>query len=501
LVARRVAFADVLDLLARLIEQQTDGLLCSILLADPDNRELRIGAAPNVPSQFRQLLENVPIGPNVGSCGTAAYRRETVVIADIASDPLCADFVCAALDDEIRACWSTPFFSTSGRVLGTVAMYDRTPRTPSPEDLLLVEQAATVTGLVVEREELEKERARLADAVAAQHATLSAVLASMSDGLVTVDSGGRIVYCNGRAGDLLQIEPSVLIGADARALFTAMEQTLARPMDVWAAALRSMSHLDDRPVFELTTAGPAQRDIAVQFFPVIDEQDQLLGTGIVLRDVTQSRRLAMLHDRERIAMDLHDGIVQSLYGLALGLGARDRVIPERWIETRDMLQHTISQINAIIRDIRVYISALQPERVLERDLRSGLAALTDELRVNGLLCPQVEIDAEVDDLLDSEVTGHLLYVAHEAASNIIRHASASAATIRLLRAGDHAHLVVADDGRGFVPHRTGRRTGDGLRNMAERAAMIGGDLSVNSAPGRGTEVRVQLPLPSVRTVK
>jgi signal transduction histidine kinase len=380
-------------------------------------------------------------------------------------------------------------------VLGTVSMYHPAPRAPSSEDLLLVEQAANITGLVVEREEIEQERARLAEEAAAKHATLSAVMESMSDGLVTLDSAKRIRYCNGRAGELLGIEPGTLIGAEARALFTAIERCLARRSNVWSMARRAMTRIDERPGFEVVTACPDQRDIAVQFFPAFDDRGQLVGTGILLRDVTESRRLAMLQDRERIAMDLHDGIVQSLYGLALGLGARDRTVPERWTETRSVLKHTIGQINMVIRDIRQYIRTLQPERVTEQDLRLGLAALMDELRFNGLLCPQVELDPETEALLDTEATGHLLYVAREATSNIIRHAAASAATVRLVSTNGHASLTITDDGRGFIPHRTGRRTGDGLRNMAERAATIGGRLIVNSAPGRGTEVRVELPLP------
>jgi signal transduction histidine kinase len=492
LVARRVALGDVLDLLARLIEQQADGMLCSILLTDAAGTRLTLGAAPSLPAEFKDLLLFIPIGPTMGSCGTAAFRRETVVVSDLASDDLCVDFRDVALAHGLRSCWSTPFFSTGGRVLGTVAMYDRAPRGPSAADLLLVEQAANVTGLVVEREEIEQERGRLAEEAAAKHATLSAVLGSMSDGLVTLDPDNRIHYCNGRAGEFFGITPSGLIGEDVHALFSAIERALTRPMDVWSAARKAMAEIDARPSFEVVIARPHPRDIAVQFFPVLDEQRQLTGTGILLRDVTQPRRLAMLQDRERIAMDLHDGIVQSLYGLALGLGARDRSIPPHWTETREALKNTIAQINMVIRDIRQYIRTLQPERVMEQDLRAGLAVLTDELRINGLLCPQVELDPEAEELLDPEVTGHLLYVAHEATSNIIRHAAASAATIRLVRSNGHASLAITDDGRGFVPQRTGRRTGDGLRNMAERAAMIGAVLTVDSAPGRGTEVRVEL---------
>jgi signal transduction histidine kinase len=478
-----------------LIEQQSDGLLCAILLAEPNDQRFRVGAAPSLPAEFTRGLEAVPVEANKEACVTAAFEQETM-LPDISTAPVAGAAHEVGIAPGLRSCGSTPFFSASGRLLGTIVIYAPSPHTPSEDDLCLVEQAASVTGLVVERAKIEQDRARLAEEASAKHATLSAVLESMSDGLVTLDSSGNIGYCNGRAGELLGFEPDALIGQDARSLFSVMERSLARQTDVWSTARRAMAHLDDQPGFDVVTAPPGQRDIAVQFFPAFDGRHQLVGTGILLRDVTQSRRLAMLQDRERIAMDLHDGIVQSLYGLALSLGARDRSMPEHWTETRSLLNQTIGQINMIIRDVRQYIRTLQPEPITEQDLRSGLAALMDELRLNGLLCPDVELDPAAEALLDAEATGHLLYIAHEATSNIIRHAAASAATVRLVRSEGHALLTITDNGRGFDPHRTGRRTGDGLRNMAERAAALGGRFTVQSEPGRGTEVRVQLPLPA-----
>jgi PAS domain S-box-containing protein len=155
LIATGAPLADVLDALVRLLEAQSPAMLCSILLLDADGLHLRHGAAPNLPASYTQLVDGVAIGPNVGSCGTAAYRREAVIVSDISTDPLWADYRDLAREHGLKACWSTPIFATSGRVLGTFAMYYREPRDPSAEDFELIEVATHIAGIAIERAHVE----------------------------------------------------------------------------------------------------------------------------------------------------------------------------------------------------------------------------------------------------------------------------------------------------------------------------------------------------------
>jgi len=111
IVARGDSLADILDSLCLLVEEQSSGVLASILLMDPNGKQLRHGGAPNLPKAYTKAIDGAFIGPAVGSCGTAAYRAEQVIVSDIAADPLWADFRELALAHSLRACWSTPFFS------------------------------------------------------------------------------------------------------------------------------------------------------------------------------------------------------------------------------------------------------------------------------------------------------------------------------------------------------------------------------------------------------
>jgi two-component system cell cycle sensor histidine kinase/response regulator CckA len=147
--------SDVLQLLCRMIEEQSPSMLCSILLLEADRKTLRHGAAPNLPQGFIQAIDGLTIGPNVGSCGTAAYRAVPVIVSDIARDPLWAGYKELALSHGLRACWSTPIFSKQGDVLGTFAIYYREPRSPSSRDLQLIERATHLVGITVERKQAE----------------------------------------------------------------------------------------------------------------------------------------------------------------------------------------------------------------------------------------------------------------------------------------------------------------------------------------------------------
>ena len=173
MVAMGTSLEELLEALVLMIQEQADGMLCSVLLVSSDGEVLRPGAAPSLPASFNQAVsQGIPIGPNQGSCGTAAYRAEPVVSADIANDPIWADYRELALSHELRACWSTPIFSATREVLGTFAMYYGEPRSPGPEEEQLIEVATHIAGLAIERrraeeaqrktnEELEKANAEL----------------------------------------------------------------------------------------------------------------------------------------------------------------------------------------------------------------------------------------------------------------------------------------------------------------------------------------------------
>ncbi len=153
--------AQALESLLLVVESvSTDGLLASVLLVDEDGRHLLHGAAPSLPADYNAALHGLEIGPSVGSCGTAAYRREQVVVEDIAEDPLWEGFRELAMDAGLRACWSTPILAAGGRVLGTFAMYYPQPCRPGAGDLALIDVLVRSVSTAIQRSRLDEQRER-----------------------------------------------------------------------------------------------------------------------------------------------------------------------------------------------------------------------------------------------------------------------------------------------------------------------------------------------------
>jgi PAS domain S-box-containing protein len=145
----------ILDALCSIVEKLNGGSLTSILLLDKDGKYLRSGAAPNLPASYTKAVDGIAIGPSAGSCGTAAYRKEKVLVSDIATDPLWADFRAVALEHGLRACWSTPILSADGGVLGTIAMYSRQARQITRRENEIIEQFTHLASIAVERKRAE----------------------------------------------------------------------------------------------------------------------------------------------------------------------------------------------------------------------------------------------------------------------------------------------------------------------------------------------------------
>jgi PAS domain S-box-containing protein len=166
MIARDARQEEILEKLVRVVEAQFAGLLCSVLLLDEDGQHVRHGAAVSLPSAYIKAIDGLAIGPKAGSCGTAMYRRQPVVVTDILQDPLWEQYRGVAEPYGLRACWSTPILAHSGRPLGSFAMYYREPRSPSLAENRALEMATHLAGIAIERKLARVERERLRQAQA-----------------------------------------------------------------------------------------------------------------------------------------------------------------------------------------------------------------------------------------------------------------------------------------------------------------------------------------------
>ena len=163
MLAAGAPLRDILTAVILLIEELSPGALGSVLLLDPTGTRVHHAAGPSLPDAYNRAIDGLAIGPKAGSCGTAMYRGEPVVVSDIETDPLWADYRELIRPHGLRACWSYPIRSPDGRVLGTFAVYYREVRVPDADSRELIERASHVAGIAIERRRLDDQLRALSD--------------------------------------------------------------------------------------------------------------------------------------------------------------------------------------------------------------------------------------------------------------------------------------------------------------------------------------------------
>jgi signal transduction histidine kinase len=157
MVASGASLNSTLERLVLEVEAQASPAIASILLVSADGKRVIHGAAPNLPEELNRAIDGREIGPDQGSCGTAAALRRPVIVTDIEADPLWKSFREVALPLGLRACWSAPILSREGRVLGTFALYYRERRAPTQDELDLIARIVHVSGIAIQRFELDEQ--------------------------------------------------------------------------------------------------------------------------------------------------------------------------------------------------------------------------------------------------------------------------------------------------------------------------------------------------------
>jgi two-component system, NarL family, sensor histidine kinase DevS len=247
-------------------------------------------------------------------------------------------------------------------------------------------------------------------------------------------------------------------------------------MGVMSIASRDKRNLDERRIEFLASIG--------------------VWAGIMIENARlhrQARRLAVLDERERIGMDLHDGIIQSIYAVGLALDFARKALKNEPESANQKIDQAIDDLNNVIRDIRTYILDLRPRQFRGEDLLAGLQQLVAEFHANSTA--EATIISPKDGLVNVPTVNAtaLFHICQEALANVAKHSKAHKALVHLWTTRDRVILEVSDDGQGFDQRKVNATLGHGLSNMVSRARKVGGDVEINSNPGGGTNILAWVP--------
>jgi PAS domain S-box-containing protein len=513
----------ILNTLCASIEQHYVGLLCSVLLLEPDGVTLRHGAAPTLPKEYCQAIDGAKIGPKVGSCGTAAYLRQPVIVSDIATDPLWADYRQLALRHDLHACWSMPIAAQDGRILGTFAIYYRQPRTPDGEHLQLIAHATHLAGIAIE---LDRTQAELR-AAETRYRMLVERLPAITY-VAEIGVQGRWRYVSPQIESILGFSPADWLSdpanwinrvhAEDRETALAAEKRFQENQDLFHAEYRMVAR-DGRILWF--------RDEAVLLHNA--EAGERLMQG-VMYDITEHKRLEdqLRHSQKMEAVGLLAGGVAHDFNNLLMLiqghneRLRARLAPGDIAHKEALgIEHAVNRAEGLTRRLLAFSrkQILQPKVLDLNEVLTEVAKMLDRLigkNIELQVAPAPSLwPVRADPGQLEQVILNLAVNARDAMPQggqlIIetRNAEISGAHPRLHNGGlvgKYVMLVIRDTGIGmdaetqahmfepfFTTKEPGKGTGLGLSIVYGVVKQTGGWTHVESRPGQGTTFEIYIP--------
>jgi PAS domain S-box-containing protein len=504
MVTRGEPLIETLNALLHMIEAQSPEMLCSILLLDSDGVHVRHAAAPWLPAEYIKGVDGSAIGACAGSCGTAAYRRKPVYVADIATDPLWENYKELALPYGLRACWSTPILDAERNVLGTFAIFYRSVGLPDKRQLSLIETATHIAAICINKHR--------ADAALQQSEARFRALVEFSPDCIAVAVDERLVYVNPaglkliRATSFSEVQgrytldfaPPEFRDAIRERRKIVLEQGAFSPMLEFPLA-----RLDGTTVQVESQAVPfiyGGKPAILNLIRDVTERKEAEIERSELADRERKAREEFTHlliasqeaERRRIAGELHDSLGQNLSIIknrAL-LAARAPGVSGPAAEHL----HAIERVAAeAINETRNLAHNLRPAHIEQVGLTASLQELIREVSQSSEIRFERRVE-NVDDVFNQDAATNVYRIAQEALNNLIKHSHAQQAVITVERDLHSVRIRIADDGVGFEPASPASQRGLGLTSITERVRMLCGQLDIQSGPGKGTQVSIEVPV-------
>ncbi|MDP4149226.1 MAG: PAS domain S-box protein [Bacteroidota bacterium] len=488
------------------VEKIFPEMYCSVLTLDDDGISVRHLSSPRLPAIYTHAIDGLPIGPAAGSCGTAMYRKERVIVTDIATDPLWAGARELAMQFGLRASWSLPILNAKADVLGAFASYYRSPKSPTDLELEMVERAGSLIRLILENDVAEEE-------IRISNQRYMLATRAANDAIWDWDiPTGQYFWGEGfyqqfgyRPGPKVRTrkfwESHVHPDDHARIMTGLSGFIQGRNKGLWLEEYR-FKRSDGKYVL-----------VSDRGFLVLGKDDKPIRMVGSMQDITEKREMetrllkqelskqklvaqamvdAQEKERAEIGKELHDNVNQilSTTKLYLELARNDRK------QRTHLIARSAENIHEAIQEIRNISRSLVPSSISDLGLIASICDLVESVRTTRAIHVEFYPVGLFDEKVSEKEKLMLVRIIQEQVNNVLKHAAAKNLIIELTldETENRIELTITDDGKGFLPEKVKNKKGLGLSNIMSRADLFGGKVTIMSAPGQGCKLRVQVPV-------
>lgn len=498
----QINFQFIVESLLKGLEEIHEDAYTSVLLLK-DDEMLEPFAAPRLPKGFTEKLHGLKIGPNEGSCGAAMSRKETVVVEDIDNNPLWDKYKSLTQTFNLKACWSLPVIHSSGKVLGSFAIYYKKVKSPTSEEYNTFHRIRNFLRILMEHHWSLNE-------IKVANERFDAMMKATHDLIWDWDIESNTIY---RDESGLQ----KVYGIKNNKSIEAINQwyTHIHPEDVENVqkVISDIIQAKDQDTFEIEYR--FQRDDGTYSF--VYDRGKIIRTpeGKPLRmigaaqDISERKRLEqeLLHhelekqkainqatvdsqeqERTEIGKELHDNVNQVLTTTKLYL---DLALSNAELKD-DLIKKSNKNIITVINEIRQLSRSLMDPSIEDLGLTDSINDLIENINLTRKIHVTLKADRKIEPFLDKNHKLTIFRIIQEALNNCIRHAKAAHVLILLRYWRDHAELTIEDDGIGFDPSLV--KKGAGLKNIQNRIYLVNGTYAIESAPKKGCRIIINFPL-------
>ena len=484
------------------LEEIHDDAYTALFLLKEDN-SFETFVAPRLPEEYCNQLNGLKIGPEDGSCGAAIARKEMVITEDISSDPLWEKYKSVALQFDFRSSWSFPIILTSGKVMGTFAIYHKKIKAPTSVELNTIERVRNILRILMEHhwtlDEIKKANERFDIIMKATHDLVWEW--DLETGILYHDQVGlQKVYGINENASIQRIEKWLSrIHEDdlervEKIVTEILRDTVENTFDVeyrFRGDDDSYRHVYDRAVILRNEENKPVRIMgaAQNITERKNLEEELLRNELdKQKAINQATVDSQEQERSEIGKELHDNVNQILTTtkLYLDLASSNEGLKD------ELIKKSSKNIITVINEIRQLSRSLMDPTIGDLGLIDSINDLIESINLTGKMYVNLDADRKLETVLSNNHQLTVFRILQEALNNSIKYANAKTVDINFKQRGASAELIIKDDGMGFEP--SGVKMGAGLKNIQNRVYLMNGTYQMVSAPNQGCKIIINFPI-------